>query len=372
MADITVLIKPASGLCNMRCKYCFYCDVMNNRQTEQYGIMSEKTLATLVARAFEYADADNKKGTISLCWQGGEPTLAGLDFFKKAMELIQSQNKLNHSVENLLQTNGYNMNDAWAEFFHAENFLIGLSIDGFREAHDINRVDTNGKGTYARVLKAAEILRKHSVAINAVCVVNQSNARSPLKTYNSLRKAGFDFMQFIACIDDFSGVKKASSLDPKTYGNFLSEMFNLYYTEIMNENFISIRDFDNLIMRAAGKRVELCSLTGVCGGYFTVEADGSVYPCDFYVVDEWKMGNIFDLDFISMKNSDIAKKFIDMSTKHTQKCRECKYYPLCRSGCRRLRDNSGVLGENCFCESYKIFFENSVDKIFQLAKYVKK
>ena len=357
MPDITVLVKPASGLCNMRCRYCFYYGLPEHNN----GIMTDETLETLVKRIFEYAS--DKPSDINIAWQGGEPTLAGEEYFRKAVELTKSLNTAKHRIHYSIQTNGYELSEGLADLFARENFLVGISLDANREIHDMNRVDAAGKGTYDRVMKTVKLLRSKGVDFNILCVISKAVARNPAKVYNSLTRAGFDFLQFIPCFDD--GQTGAHSIDSKLLGNFFCRLFDLWFDDIEKGKQISIRDFDNYVMRAAGRLTEICTMRGVCGCYFTVEADGNVYPCDFYVSPEWKMGNLADKSLFELQGSETAKRFIEESKLHPDECKNCRWYGFCGSGCRRLRNGVGV---NNFCEAYKMLFEHAHERIFYLAR----
>lgn len=352
MPPISVLIKPASSLCNMRCKYCFYSDIADNREVKSYGIMSEATLENLIKRAFEYAS-----GSATFAFQGGEPTLAGLDFYRKLIELEDRYNTNGIPVQNALQTNGYIIDDEWAEFLGKNKFLVGLSLDGTKDIHDALRVDAAGKGTFSRAQRAARLLRKHGVEFNILCVVNNFVARSPKKVYDALKE--FGFIQFIPCLDGFDGEKKVFSLSAQRYTEFLKVTFREYYKDFCAGHPVSVRNFDNYVGMLLGRRPENCAMAGVCTCYTVVEGDGSVFPCDFYVLDEWKLGNINEASFEELTTCELARKFVSVSTHRSEECTTCKWFPLCRGGCRREREpiTDGTPSLNRFCESYKQFFE---------------
>ncbi len=344
----------------MRCQYCFYYGIDGHTN----GIMSEETLELLVRRIFEYAGNDGRAHNVSLAFQGGEPTLAGIDFFRRATELTRKYNTLKHTVSFALQTNGLNVDDEMASFLAKERFLVGLSVDGTRDIHDMHRRDVAGRGTYSRVMRTAALLSKHGVEYNVLCVVSRAVAKHPTAVYRSLTGAGFRYLQFIPCLD--RGGEGDYSLDAEEYGRFLCTVFDLWYDDLRHGREISVRDFDNLVMRAAGRPSEICTMRGVCGCYFTVESDGSVYPCDFYVDSEWKMGNISELSFSELIGGETATRFISESREHPSECRECRYYGFCGSGCRSQRD---VDGTNLFCAAYRHFFDHSAERIFELARH---
>ncbi len=357
MPPLNLLIKPASSLCNMRCKYCFYKDVADKRK-DTPAIMTAETLELVVRRAFEYAD-----GFAFFMFQGGEPTLAGIDFYKSLLELQNRYNVKNIKIKNSIQTNGYIIDEEWAEFFAENGFLVGLSLDGIREAHDALRVDANGRGTYDTVLKAAEILKKYNVEFNILCVVSELAAKHPKKVYDSLKK--YKYLQFIPCLDPFDGQKSRFSLSGERYAEFLCQTFDLYYCDITHGYDISVRNFDNYIGILAGQVPESCDLRGHCTCCITVEADGAVYPCDFYALDEWRLGSVYEDGFERMINSDKAKAFISPSYEVHSDCKACRYYKLCRGGCRRDREPLPSLNRRC--KAYKDFFDCKIGKMFDLA-----
>lgn len=362
MPPITIMIKPASGMCNMRCKYCFYADVAANRELPNYGIMSLSTLEKLMKKVFSYAE-----GSASFIFQGGEPTLAGLDFFGAVLAYQKEYNVNGVKVWNAIQTNGYAVTEEWAKFFAENNFLVGLSLDGFKEAHDAVRVDSGGRGTYARVVKTAALFDACGVEYNILCVVDKMVARHPVKTYRALKK--YRYLQFIPCMDDFDGKKQAHSLTAEAYGNFLKQTFDLYYADFIAGTPVSVRTFDNYIGMLMGRRPESCAMNGVCGQYFLAEADGGIYPCDFYVLDDWCLGNVNTDTFEQMAESERAVRFLKSSEYVDKKCRNCHWFRLCRGGCRRDREpfENGRPGLNRYCESYQMFFEYALPSMRKMA-----
>lgn len=370
MPPLTTLIKPASGNCNLRCKYCFYYDVMNSREVKNYGIMSEETLETLVKNAFDFAE-----GLVTFAFQGGEPTLATLDFYRKLIELEKKYNKKNIKVNNALQTNGMVINDEWAKFFHDNEFLIGLSLDGYKEIHNFYRVDANGEGSFNRVLKTAKIFDKYNVMYNVLCVVNKHIAKHGTKVYNFYKKQGFKFLQFIPCLDEIGEEfgQNPYSLTPKDYEVFLKTLFDLWYDDFVNGNRISIRMFDNILQIILGYEPESCDMTGHCSVSSVIEADGSVYPCDFYVLDEWKLGNVNDSSFEEILSSEKGKQFIMESINTDPNCKECEFYRICRGGCKRHKEPKidGKYTKNYFCSAYKEFYKYTLPRFMEIARNIR-
>lgn len=362
MPPITMLIKPASSLCNMRCRYCFYADVVENRQVKSYGIMDDQTLEILVRKALDYAE-----GICSFGFQGGEPTLAGLDFYQKLVTLQRKYNVKNVPIHNAIQTNGYAITPEFARFLADHRFLVGLSMDGPQELHDRLRVDAKGQGTYEHVRKTAKLFDRYGVEYNILCVVNEYVASEPFAVFDALKR--YRYLQFIPCLDGFDGQKQPYSLCPETYGTFLMRTFDRYYEAWKDGNYVSVRDFDNYVQRVAGYTPEQCGHSGVCSCYFLVEGDGGVYPCDFYVLDEWKIGDVHKDSFFRMMKSETAKRFVDLSRPRNAECLKCRWYALCRGGCRRNREPfvNGLPGKNTFCVSYQMFFDHAYERMVEMA-----
>ena len=358
MPAISIMVKPVSGACNMRCTYCFYQDVSEHREKRFLGTMSETTLENLVRKAFTYAD-----GEISFAFQGGEPTLAGIPFYRKFLALEKRYNTRNLNVHNAIQTNGWGIDSDWIQLFLDGNFLVGVSVDGTQELHDRCRIDANGGKTYARVLENIGLLRENGVQYNILCVVNRQIAEHAGEVFESLKE--HRYLQFIPCLDGFDGEKSEWSLDGKTYGQFLIETFDRYEAAWRQGNPVSIRNFDNWIGMLMGRAPESCALSGRCACYFLIEADGSVYPCDFYVLDAWKMGNINDTSFLRLSKSQIAEKFRQDSWKLPEDCAQCQWFSLCRGGCKRDREpvQNGCPSANRLCEGHKMFFEACEDRM---------
>ncbi len=367
MPAVSLLIKPASGSCNLRCKYCFYTDEMENRSVKSYGIMSYETLENVIKKAFSYAEF-----SCAIAFQGGEPTLTGLDFYKKFITLVEKYNKNKISVSYAIQTNGFIIDDEWAKFFTKHNFLVGLSLDGLPEIHDEYRVDTNGNGTFDRVMKTAEILKNNQTEFNILTVVNSKISKKAKEIYALYKENGFQYNQFIECLEPLGQApgKTEFSLKPRQYASFLKDLFDCWYEDMMKGKYVYNRYFENVIMLIKGVRAESCAMNGICSKQWVVEADGSVYPCDFYVLDRWKLGNLNTNTFEEIEKERERLGFIKKSEFVPQECRRCKWYKLCRNGCRRNCEpfKSGQRGLNIFCESYKEFLEYSVEKFINVMK----
>ena len=306
MPAASILIKPVSANCNMDCKYCFYKCLSSHREEYSKGFMKEETLETLVREAIAYAD-----GSLTFAFQGGEPTLAGLDFFQKAVELQQKYNNKKLKIENTIQTNGLLIDEKWARFLGDHRFLVGLSLDGPKKMHDRYRKDATGQDTFGRIMHSVQLLEQYHVDYNVVTVVTNDTAKQASFLYKFWKRNHYSFVQFIPCMDEIKrqdGTQERSiyAVEPEQYGKFLCELFDLWYADFAAGETMDIRMFSNLAQMAAGYPAEECGMNGCCNCYFVVEGDGSVYPCDFYCMDEWKLGTVND-GFVQMKTSEKAK-----------------------------------------------------------------
>ena len=361
MKPLSLLVKPASGNCTLRCKYCFY----HPPVAMPAGVMSLYTLEQLIKKAMAEAG-----GTCNIAFQGGEPMLAGLAFYRRAVELVKQNNTRNIAVSFSLQTNGMAMDDEWAAFLRENSFLVGLSVDGTRELHDALRQTSSGGGTWKYALQAAAVMDKHAVQYNILCVVTAATTRHAALVYSGLKAKGFRWLQFIPCIDP-PGERADYSLTAERYGRFLKELFDLWYADMRSGERVSIRYFDNLVAMLAGQLPEACGMAGQCFGYFTVEADGSVFPCDFYVSNEWLLGNINESNFEQLRVSQPMRRFAQSSKHVDPNCLVCRWQPLCRGGCRRDREPfiDGHPALNRLCFGYQAFFEYAYERLEQLAGF---
>ncbi len=369
MPALSLLIKPASGNCNMRCRYCFYADELDNREIRSYGKMSLDTMHTIVDKAMEYGDYE-----CTIAFQGGEPTLAGLDFYRDLVAYVTAhENPKKLKIHYALQTNGYLINEEWAEFLGKNHFLVGVSLDGLKEIHDRYRLDAAGKGTYQRVISAIRLLEKHQVEYNILTVVTAATARNGQKIYNYFKKNHFGYQQYIECLDPIGEEpgQHEYSLTPEKYGEFLKSMFDAWYLDMRSGTYVYNRYFENLMMIMAGQQPESCNMRGVCGKQWVFEADGSVYPCDFYALDQWCLGNINKNSFEEMDQKRDELGFIQWSMRQQEDCQKCRWFGLCRNGCRRNREpvTAEHTNRNYFCKSYQMFFEYAyprLEEVYQL------
>lgn len=363
MPPISIMIKPASGNCNMNCSYCFYKDEMSKRETKSYGIMTIDTLESIIKNVLGFADKE-----CTIAFQGGEPTLAGLGFYRQLIEIQNRYNTKKVKIYNAIQTNGYKIDEEWAKFFAENQFLVGLSFDGIKDVHDRYRIIGTGEGTYNHVLRTVQLFKKHKVEFNILTVVTAHTVRYISKIYGFFQRNELIHQQYIPCLDPIGEErgKEQYSLTPDLYLEFLKKLFDLWYLDIKNDKEVHNRYFENLLEIMVGGNPKSCGMAGVCSRQFVIEADGSVYPCDFYALDQWRLGNFAtdSVEIIEKRREEL--EFIQSSENVHEDCIECKWYLLCRGGCRRDRELSSgkELWKNYYCKAYFAFYEYAYPRLW--------
>lgn len=372
MPPLSLLIKPVSGSCNMRCRYCFYVDETENRSVPLMGRLSESQMHRIVDQALRYAEGD-----CTFAFQGGEPTLAGLPFFQDLSAYVRRHPNPNRiRIHYALQTNGLALDEDWARWLAENHVLVGVSLDGPKELHDRCRVDREGKGTFNRVMAALRMLEKHGVDYNILTVVSAANVRRGRQMYSFFKKQGFRYQQYIECLDPLGEVQggREYSLTPERYGTFLKTVFDCWYQDMKAGHYVYNRYFENLMMILSGQMPESCNLRGVCGPQWVIEADGSVYPCDFYALDQWRLGNILTDSFEEMETAREKSGFVEWSRRLPEECRACRWLPLCRNGCRRNREpvTADAAGKNYFCAAYRDFLEYACPGLMEVYQLLRR
>ena len=367
MKNLNFLIKPASSLCNLCCRYCFYKDEAANRSSASMGIMSEETVELLIHEAFISIDPT---GVISFAFQGGEPTLAGLDYFRHFVETAEMKKPAGVQISYSIQTNGTLFDEEWAEFFRNNNFLVGISVDGFKDLHNLHRNDAEGKDTWNRVSCSIALLMKKQVRVNALCVVTGQCVRSPHKAYLNLKTMGFEYLQFIACLDPIGQErgKMPWSLKPEAYGKFLCQLFDLWYKDWLAGQYCSIRLFDDYVHLLLNEPGSTCATCGNCGAYYVIEADGSLYPCDFYVLDQWKIGMLGEQTLAEIASGEAMQRFLLWGKDKPVECLTCRWRKLCNGGCK----NDWILvnnkPHNYYCQSFQTFFSYAEKRLIEITR----
>lgn len=341
MKYLSFLIKPASSLCNLRCTYCFYKDVSSRREIVSYGIMDEHIMRTLIDRAFEVIDDD---GELTFAFQGGEPTLAGIDYYKTFTGYVEKK-RTNQKICYALQTNGTLLDDEWGEFFSKNQFLIGVSLDGYEANTNQFRVDSEGRGMYNRILQGIEVLKRHQVDFNILSVITQKLSKHPKAFYKYMKSQGFGYIQCIPCLGELDG-NTEQELNPDGYLRFYKELYELWAEDYRQGDYVSITLFDNLMLMLNDRPPQQCGMLGFCSAQFVVEADGSVYPCDFYVLDEYCCGNIIDNSIEELAINDMMQGFLKEEKKAHKICEDCPFTGICHGGCKR-QNQAYLRDERC-------------------------
>lgn len=373
-----VMTKPMGAICNLDCKYCFYLEKEKLYPSNENFRMPDDVLEQYVKQYIENQTVPE----IHFAWQGGEPTLLGVNFFRKVVEL-QKKYSEGRTIHNALQTNGTLLNDEWGEFLSENNFLVGLSIDGPRHLHDAYRVDKKQQPTFDRVIAGLAILKKHKTEYNTLTVVNRKNSQKPLDVYHFLKEIGSSFIQFIPLVErspdsqtsehglDLANPPQtegseeglpvtAWSVLPKQYGAFLVEIFNEWVRQDVGTVFVQIFDVSLGIWAGAGS--SLCVFAEKCGAGLAMEHQGDVYSCDHYVYPQYKLGNLMNTSLGDLVHSPEQIKFgNDKADTLPQYCRRCEVQFACNGECpkhRFLRTMDGELGLNYLCAGYRRFFSH--------------
>ena len=377
------MIKPVGSQCNLDCTYCYYLHKEGLLHQPRTPRMSDETLEQHIRQYIEAQTGDE----VVFSWQGGEPTILGVEFFRKAVELQARYRKPNQRIENDLQTNGTLLDAEWAAFLKKHNFLVGLSCDGPARLHDLYRVNKGGQPTHDKVVAAAKLLKRHGVPFNALCVVNRENAKYPLDVYRFLtRELGVQRVQFISCVEPtvfhdvapnrwdpaplpITGTPQAKpgapdsvvtdwSVDPEDWGAFLCKVWDEWHARDYGKVHVDL--FETAVAQSMGMPSQRCVTAEFCGKGLVVEHDGDVFSCDHYVYPEYKVGNIRETHWGDMAYSEPQKKF-GFAKRDTlpQYCRECTYLKLCWGECpknRLVRTPSGEAGLNYLCPGLKKFY----------------
>ena len=373
-----ILTKPAGPICNLDCKYCFYLEKEKLYPGENSWRMRDAVLEKYV-RDYIRSQPVNE---INFAWQGGEPTLLGVDFFRKAVAL-QQQFADGKTIFNAIQTNGTLLDDEWCEFLAAEKFLVGLSIDGPAELHDKYRVDKRQQPTFEKVMRGLELLKKHRVEFNTLTVVSRANSQRPLEVYRFLKGIGSQYLQFIPLVEraapaelksqgyDFAAPplpghrENISGVTPwsvaaEQYGNFLCAIFDEWVRHDVGTTFVQL--FDTALGNWMGLGSSLCVFAEKCGTALAIEHNGDLYSCDHYVYPRYKLGNVMNQSLGAMLNSPAQIKFgNDKSDSLPKFCRECEVRFACNGECpkhRFIQTPDGEDGLNYLCPAYKKFFNH--------------
>ncbi len=352
----SILIKPAGPDCNMECTYCFYLPKKKMFPSSIHPRMTLATAKDLIQQTMRAAYS-----MVSFNWQGGEPTLMGLDFFKQVVK-YQKQYGRKIKVGNSLQTNGLLLNREWARFLAKNEFLVGISLDGPQHIHDLYRRRKKSGGTWKTVVDNTKLLLEQGVAVNALTVVNNHSVDFPEEIYQFHKSLGLNHMQFIPCVEKAPQNPAKFlpfSVSPGSYGKFLIRIFELWQSDFINSMPTTfIRFFDSVFFNYVGLTAPDCHLQDQCGVYVVVEHNGDVYSCDFFVEPHWKLGNLAEANILDMLNSPQQHRFGKLKSTLVKGCKSCPWLSVCHGGCPRdwfsAHDNKQ---NNFLCPAFKTFFK---------------
>lgn len=380
-----LIAKPISYLCNLDCHYCFYLSKAQLYHNTQEHRMSDETLNLFIRQYISRQPATTRE--LHFIWQGGEPTLLGVDFFKKAVAYQKKYSRDGMIIYNSFQTNGVLINEDWCSFFKDNNFLVGISIDGDEELHNHYRKFKDGRGSFSFVMKAIELFKKKGVEFNTLTTVHHFNSKEPKRVYSFLKSIGSLFMQFIPIVEpqqenDGTSRGVAPYLDNLTnslrsvsadgWGHFLIDIFNMWIEQDLGNIFIPF--FEAIIATLYGYPSPLCTFRDCCGRAMVIEHNGDIYSCDHFVFPEYKIGNIHQKDLELIVNCDKQIDFaLNKYLQLAKKCQRCPYKILCFGECPANRiigtKEGGKL--NHLCEGYYNFFRHSVSSFEAIAKALK-
>ncbi len=359
-----VLAKPSGATCNLDCQYCFFLSKEQLYPGSRFR-MSDELLENYLRQLI----TSHHSPEITVAWQGGEPTLMGLDFYRRAVALEKQYQKPGSTIQNTIQTNGTLLTDEWCEFFRVHNFLVGLSLDGPREMHDAFRVDKGGHPTFDKVLHAAQLLKRHNVDFNILTTVNAANADHPLEVYRFLRdEVGTTYIQLIPIVerinaDGHTGLQQGTtvthrSVTAEQWGQFLITIFDEWVRHDVGQVFVQM--FDAALASWVGAPPALCIFSETCGGALALEHNGDLYSCDHFVEPDYLLGNIQESRMIDLVASDQQLQFGQAKRDSLPRyCRECEVRFACHGECpknRFIETPDGEAGLNYLCAGYKAFF----------------
>ncbi len=364
----SLLIKPASADCNLDCPYCFYRKRAVNYPEPAVHRMTMEVLEILIKKYMA-----TEQPQYIFAWQGGEPTLMGIDFFNHAIKLQIKYARPGSVIANALQTNATLISDDWAHFLADNKFLVGLSIDGPQDLHNHYRKYGNGKGSHQKVIKAVNALQKNHIQFNALTLVTDINAHRGKEVYNYLKDYGVFYQQYIECIEfDRHGRPLPFSITGAQWGTFLCEIFDEW---IKNDTrFISVRLFDSILSHLVDNGVSECRFGKNCCHYFVVEFNGDLYPCDFFVEPQLKLGNIVSDTWLQIDLSNSYQQFGERKSQWTDECIACEFLSLCLGDCPKNRGKSDPFSlkrKSLLCEGWKLFYQHALPQLNRLAAEIR-
>jgi len=363
------MCKPVCGTCNLDCRYCYY----TAKPSELYPGVKKFMMTEEILESYtrQYIEAQPEHCVFG--WQGGEPLLAGKAFFRKAVEFQNTYAADGQTKANALQTNGTLLDDEWCEFLAANEFLVGISLDGPPQWHDHFRVDHAGKGSHHRAWKGVELLRKHNVEYNVLVTLNSTNAPHAGDIYRYFTNRGVNYVQFIPILERTADDEPTDfSCTGEQFGRFMLDVFDLWASRDIGR--VSERFIDNVLHTLIYGKASMCCYSERCANAHILEWNGDFYVCDHFVYKDWKLGNIMQTPMSQLIKSPRLQQFAALKTEIPATCRDCEYFDLCRGGCPKHHRPIGTdpARWNHYCEGYKMFFREALPDLQRMAQYFKR
>lgn len=363
MDVFSLLVKPASADCNLRCRYCFYLDRKALYPGNRVHRMPSRVLQRMIASYLQTEQPCHSFG-----WQGGEPAMAGLPFFREVTDMQQAFGRRGTSVSNGFQTNGTLIDDDWAAHFARYRFLVGVSLDGPARLHDRSRRDAGGRPSHARVLEGIAALRRHGVEFNVLTLVNSANVGHPEAVYDYLCELGVQYHQYIECVEFENGELCPYAITAPQWGDFLCRIFDRWF--LHDTRRISVRLFDTILAQLVHGQCNTCAAGTSCDQYFVVEHNGDVYPCDFHVREDLRLGNLMDTDWPALRQSPLYRAFAAGKTAWNARCATCRWQRFCNGDCPKNRiGGPGALSH--LCAGWHRFYAHALPRLEELAQEVR-
>jgi len=356
-----ILAKPTGAICNLNCSYCFFLAKEHLYPDSRFRMTDE----VLESYLDQYLAAQRIPHA-TIAWQGGEPTLMGIDFYRRSIACEQKYARSGLTIERTLQTNGTLLDEEWCTFLREHRYLVGLSLDGPRDLHDVYRVDKAGHPTFDRVLRAAHLLLEHDVEFNILCAVSAANVEHPIDVYRFFRDdVGAQFIQFIPIVErnNETGFQEGNTVTDRSvtaeqWGRFLIAIFDEWVTRDVGRVFV--QHFDAALAAWAGEPPAVCIFSPTCGTALALEHNGDLYSCDHFVEPDYLLGNILDTPLIELVSSDAQRQFgLNKRDTLPRYCQECPVRFACHGECpknRFMETPTGESGLNYLCAGYRAFF----------------
>lgn len=368
MKKFELLVKPTSADCNLHCDYCFYLEKRHLYPNLTRHRMSESVLDHMIKSYMA-----TEQPIYSFVWQGGEPTLMGIDFFRKVVRLQEKYKRVSTTITNSIQTNATLIDEEMAKYFERYHFFVGCSLDGPAETHNRYRHTSTGNPSHASVLRSIKLLKRYKVEFNILTLVSQSNVHQAREIYRYLVHQGYLYQQYIPCVEfNEKGELLPFAINDEEWGEFICELFDEWYKHDIFT--VSIRHFDSILLKMVNGASTICTMGSTCCQYFVVEYNGDIYPCDFFVKQQLKLGNIMDTSWEKVLTSLTYHNFGAQKTEYNETCETCDCLDFCRGDCLKYRIYAGKPAQNSswLCAGWKRFIRHTRERFEVLSREVRR